>query len=184
MSKMSANLSQVIDGCLHGKRKSQKQLYELYYPFAYTVCRKYAKNRQEAEEIINNGFLKIFNKLETYEPSLKFENWARRIFINAAIDYFRKFKSYRITEGEDVDSGAENRGVAPTILQQLTTEEILACTAQLPPSYLLVFNLYVVDGFTHTEISKKLNISIGTSKSNLSKARQKLQQLLRQLYDL
>lgn len=179
----SDRLEKIIQGCLRKKRKSQKQLYELYYRFGFATCRRYARNKEEAEEMVNNGFLKLFLNIDKYDPNLKFESWARRIFINVAIDYYRKYANDFTGDHLDLDKTTGMLPeVKPEVLEKLSNGVILKCVAQLPPSYRIAFNLYVVDGYSHPEIAEMLQISVGSSKSNLSKARAKLKTILAELY--
>jgi len=181
--KQSKRLENILFGCVRKKRNSQKQLYELYYRFGFSICRRYAKNMEETEEMVNNGFLKIFLNIDKFNPDLKFENWARRIFINTAIDYYRKYANDFSENHLSVDeSTALLPRVEPDILEKLSGDEILNCIARLPPSYRIAFNLSVVEGYSHPEIADMLQISVGTSKSNLSKARRKLKIIIAELY--
>ncbi len=139
------------------------------------VCLRYSRTREEAVEIANDGFIKIFKKLDRYSKGLSFKGWLRRIMINSAIDYFRKnekhYHSLDISHG-NYEATNEN------VLDQLAEEDIIAAIQRLPPSYRMVFNLFVIEGFKHEEIANQLNISVGTSKSNLAIARNKLQKTL------
>lgn len=139
------------------------------------VCLRYSRTREEAIEILNDGFVKIFTKLNKYTKGLSFKGWLRKIMINVAIDYFRRNeKHYR---GVDI-SYVRYEEVSASALDQLSEKEIIEAVQQLPPSYRMVFNLYVIEGYKHEEIAQQLNISIGTSKSNLAVARNKLQKKL------
>ena len=141
------------------------------------VCLRYSRTREEAIEIVNDGFVKIFSKLDKYSKGLSFKGWLRKIMIHSAIDYFRRnekhYHSLDISYAHyQDDPSTEN------ILDQLSVEEIMKAIQCLPPSYRMVFNLYAVEGFKHEEIANQLNISVGTSKSNLSIARDKLKRIL------
>ena len=139
------------------------------------ICLRYSKNRDEAVEILNDGYLKVFTQLDKYTFGLSFKGWIRRIMINSAIDYFRKNEKH--SNMMDI-SYAQFSTTNETALDKLSAEEIIEAVQDLPPSYRIVFNLYVIEGFKHEEIASKLNISVGTSKSNLSIARNKLQKVL------
>ena len=140
-----------------------------------SICLRYARTREEAIEVVNDGFIKIFNKLDHYSKGLSFHGWMRKIMINSAIDYYRKnekhYNSLDISHGQ-YEIASEN------ILDKLSAEDIIAAIQLLPPSYRMVFNLYVIEGYKHEEIANQLNISVGTTKSNLSIARNKLQKML------
>ena len=139
------------------------------------VCLRYSRTRDEAIEILNDGFLKIFAKLEKYSQGLSFRGWLRKIMINSAIDYFRRNEKHHHTM--DI-SHAKYELTNVNILDELSEVEIIVAIQQLPPSYRMVFNLFVIEGYKHEEIANMLNISVGTSKSNLSISRIKLQKML------
>jgi len=170
-------LYKLLDSCQKGNRRSQDELYKLYYAYSMSVCLRYSKTREEAIEIINDGFLKIFTKLDKYTKGLSFKGWLRRVMVNSAIDYFRKNEKHYQTV--DISYAKEESNVA-TIVDQLSEQEILSAIQELPPSYRTVFNLFVIEGFKHHEIATKLEIREGTSKSNLSFARAKLKKILTQ----
>jgi RNA polymerase sigma-70 factor (ECF subfamily) len=139
------------------------------------VCLRYSRTREEAVEIVNDGFIKIFTKLDKYSKGLSFKGWLRRVMINSSIDYFRKnekhYHSLDISHGH-YETAHDN------ILDKLAEEDIIAAIQRLPPSYRMVFNLFIIEGYKHEEIANQLNISVGTSKSNLAIARNKLQKIL------
>ncbi len=139
------------------------------------ICLRYSRTREEAVEIVNDGFIKIFTKLDRYSKGLSFKGWLRKVMINSAIDYFRKNEKHY--NSLDISHG-QYEVASETILDKLAAEEIIAAIQRLPPSYRMVFNLYVIEGFKHDEIANQLNISSGTSKSNLAIARSKLQKIL------
>lgn len=166
-------LNKMIDGCLNGNRESQKMLYEHFFGYAMSICLRYSRSREESREILNDGFMKVFMRLATRDVNASFKSWLRRIMINAAIDHYRKnSKHYQL---KDVDESIAwiSSGEADA-LHELSYEELIAMVQALSPAYRAVFNLYVIDGYTHEEIASQLDISIGTSKSNLFKAREHL----------
>ncbi len=172
----------LLKACIEKNRESQKKLYSIFFEYASGICLRYANNEEDAIEVMNDGFLKIFTELKKFEckhdnPIAAFKAWLKKIMIYTAIDNYRKNKKHnQLTELNDevlmVASGDE------TNLDKLSFKEIIACVQKLPPAYKTVFSLYVLDGFTHDEISKQLGIAIGTSKSNLSKARVHLQKMI------
>jgi len=167
------HLNKMIEGCLRGNRESQKMLYEHFYGYAMSICLRYSKSREESREILNDGFMKVFMRLGTRDANASFKSWLRRVMINAAIDHYRKnSKHYQL---KDVDESATwiSSGEADA-LHDLSYEELIALVQELSPAYRAAFNLYVIDGYTHEEIASQLNISVGTSKSNLFKAREHL----------
>jgi RNA polymerase sigma-70 factor, ECF subfamily len=170
------NIQHLIEGCIEGDRNAQRKLYEYYYGKMMAICLRYSINRDDAVEILNSGFLKIFNKINTYKPnSGNFESWIKRIMINTAIDRYRKeIKKKRTIELEHARE-VNSQSVA---FDKMNVDDILKAVQKLTPVYRSVFNLFVIDGFSHKEIAEKLNISEGASKSNLSKARRNLKNML------
>lgn len=178
---MKDSLITIINACKKGKKESQVQLYRDYYNYAISITLRYSKTRPEAEEIANDGFVKVFQNLGKYDPKYPFQSWLRRIMINSSIDYFRKHKKHY----NQLDiTYAKTSSVSPAAISRLSEEEILNCVKTLSPAYRMVFNLFVVEGFSHKDIAEQLGVSIGTSKSNLAKARSKLKQLLKHNYQL
>lgn len=170
----------MIDGCLKNQRLSQLKLYEHYFSYGMGICLRFSKNREEAEEILNDGFFKVFRKIHQFKTGQPFEPWLRKILIRTAIDYFRKHHrnvpdaiSY---EGDWVGS------ISNEAIPQLAYQELIVYLQHLTPAYRMVFNLFAVEGMTHAEIAKELGINIGTSKSNLAKARKKLQEMMASSY--
>jgi RNA polymerase sigma factor (sigma-70 family) len=146
-----------------------------YYPYAMGVCLRYSRSADEAVEILNDGFIKIFSKLSLYSRGLSFKGWLRKIMINSAIDYFRR--NERHYQSLDI-SHVQDESLSESALDMLSAEEIISFIQRLPPSYRMVFNLYAIEGYHHEEIANKLNITVGTSKSNLAIARNKLKKML------
>ncbi|MFL5774337.1 MAG: RNA polymerase sigma factor [Flavisolibacter sp.] len=167
--------SDLIDGCIRGDRKMQYELYQRFAPKMYGVCLRYAGKAEEAEDILQEGFIKVFNKMSSYRGEGSFEGWIRRIFVNTAIEHFRK-KTYLqpITETEE----ASVEGKYLSVLDKLAEKDIIQLVQQLSPGYRTVFNMYVIEGYTHRQIAEALNISEGTSKSQLSRAKMILQDLV------
>ncbi len=177
-------LEHIIQGCIKANRDSQKQLYKLYYSFSMGICMRYSTNYTEAEEIVNDSFLKIFKKVADFEPShqsfeASFVGWIKQIFIHTAIDHYRKNnKAHTISLLDDSHIELTENSASP--IDHMSYKEILELVQMLSPTYRTVFNLFVLDGYKHEEISKELNISVGTSKSNLAKARINIQKMLQQ----
>lgn len=177
--KLNNTLHQLPDdlrtACIRGETAGQKKLYYGFYGFAMGICLRYAQNRDEAVEILNDGFYKVLTRLERYDPDKPFLPWLARIMTNTAIDHYRSEMRHPITS--DI-SEMEIYGAEPVINSKLNYEDLIALIQELPHGYRTVFNLYAIDGYTHEEIAGQLGISIGTSKSNLFKARQKLRAML------
>ncbi|HVE61071.1 MAG TPA: sigma-70 family RNA polymerase sigma factor [Chitinophagaceae bacterium] len=175
-------LSYHIRECALYKRESQKKIYSSFYGYAMSICDRYTNNYEDAVETVNDGFLKIFREIVHYKPAYNnvvssFTGWLRKIMINTAIDHFRKNQKFRfVVELDDnmvnFSSGFED------VIDKISTGEIIKAIKLLSPACRTVFNLYVIEGFTHDEIANKLGISSGTSKSNLFKAKKQLQKLL------
>ena len=150
-------------------------MYREFYPYAIGICLRYSRTRDEATEILNDGFLKIFTKLDHYTKGLSFTGWLRKVMINCAIDYYRRNEKHY--HALDI-SHVQYEAVSETALDALSAEEIIAAVQKLPPSYRMVFNLFVIEGYKHEEIANMVGISVGTSKSNLAVAREKLKKML------
>jgi RNA polymerase sigma-70 factor (ECF subfamily) len=172
--------SDLIEGCIQGNRKMQYELYERFSPKMYGVCLRYAANAEEAEDILQEGFIKVFRKINTYRGDGSFEGWIRRIFVNTAIEQFRK-KAYLQPITEREESTIEGKYVS--VLDNLAEKDIIKLIQQLSPGYRTVFNMYVIEGYTHKQIADVLNISEGTSKSQLSRAKLILQELVKKYLD-
>lgn len=166
-------LEQLINGCRRGDRDAQRKLYEFFHGKMMGICMRYANCRDEAAVILNTGFFKVFKKIDKYDAEQgQIEAWISRIMINTAIDHYRK----EIRKGRTVEiSDARFEQQQPMAVDQLNAEDILKLVQQLTPAYRAVFNLYAIEGYSHKEIADQLGISEGTSKSNLAKARKKLQ---------
>lgn len=164
-----------IQACINNERWAQKHLYEHHYSLMMTVCRRFANCEEDALDILHEGFIKVFRNISLYNTGTSLSAWIRRIIINTAIDYYRK-ELRRKTE--DI-SMANHIGVHDAdAVSQLSAEEILKALQQLTLSYRSVFNLYVIEGYSHKEIAEALGITESTSRSNLVKARTKLRQIL------
>jgi RNA polymerase sigma-70 factor (ECF subfamily) len=170
------DLRSVLEGCKAGRASAQKQLFEQYYGLARSISMRYAGNRDEVDEMLNDGFLKVFAKIDQYNPDQSFDAWFRTLVVRTCIDYYRKNNSkFSFIDIQDAPYLEHNDG----LIEKLTAEEILELVQKLPASYRTVFSLYVVEGFSHAEIAEMLGINEGTSRSNLSKARLKLQEWIK-----
>jgi RNA polymerase sigma-70 factor (ECF subfamily) len=175
-------LKAIIDGCLQNDRRSQEQLFKLFYGKMLPVCIRYVSDRDTAQEVLQEGFIKIFEKLGAFDHKGSFEGWIRRIVANTAIDAIRKSKKdpYRTDNDNDFKIGAEDLMVDREEMETLELKAQVAMEAvqKLSPAYRAVFNLYVLEEYSHKEIGAILGISEGTSKSNLAKAKMNLQKIL------
>lgn len=175
--KLTDDLNDILDGCVHGQRNAQEKLYRMLSARMFGVCMRYCRDYNEAKDVLQDGFIKVFENIKKFEHRGSFEGWVRRIIVNTAIEKFRKSKPETLYD--KLPDIAEYEDNDPEI--EVTHEELLNLVQELPPQYRLVFNLYVFEEMTHKEISNMLSISEGTSKSNLSRARGILQQKLKAL---
>ncbi|TXF85241.1 RNA polymerase sigma factor [Neolewinella aurantiaca] len=169
------NEQQFIAALVKGDRAAQKVLYETYYGQLMSVCQRYAGSEDEAMDLLHESFIKIFKKIGRYESGTALLAWMRRITVNTAIDQYRRNARRRT---EDLDNAYALSSDAPDVFAQFGAREILAAVQKLPPTYRTIFNLYVVEGYSHREIGEQLKITESTSRSNLVKARGKLQKVL------
>lgn len=171
----------LIQGCLKDDRRMQEELYQRFSPRMYAVCLRYAGNADEAQDVLQDGFIKIFKKMDSFRGEGSFEGWMRRVFVNTAIEHFRR-KRYLMPVTEKEENTLE--GKYTSVLDDLGAKDILALVQELSPGYRTVFNMYVVEGYTHREIADMLGISEGTSKSQLSRAKVILQDMVRNHIDI
>jgi RNA polymerase sigma-70 factor (ECF subfamily) len=169
---------QLLDGCLAGHRQSQQQLYSKYHRKFLALCLRYAESRETAEDILQDAFVRIFTKLDTFRRDGSLEGWMRRIVVNTAIGYYRKQLRSALTV--QLEHTAPITTNEPSPLQKLQAQDLLAAVQQLPIGCRVVFNLYAIEGYAHQEIADQLGISIGTTKSQLHRARHLLQARLTQ----
>ncbi|HWC54805.1 MAG TPA: RNA polymerase sigma factor [Chitinophagaceae bacterium] len=171
-----------VGACALNSRESQKILYSSFYGYAMAICDRYTNNQEDAVEILNDGFLKVFREIHHYKPAYadvvsSFKGWLRKIMVYTAIDHFRKNKKHQVVSDLD-DVVYQVTAESEDAVDKLSYEEIIRAIQDLSPAYRTVFNLFVIEGLSHDEIAEKLEISTGTSKSNLSKARKQLQKIL------
>ena len=172
----------IIDGCLSEDRKFQKLFYERFYGAMMTVCLRYATDREEARDILHEGFIKLFTNLPKFQRGTNLGGWVRRIMVNTAIDCYRK--TAKIPPSMEINTALHESDTSTDILSNISADEILKLVQTLSPAYRTVFNMYVIDGYSHKEIGEMLGVSEGTSKSNLAKARFKLQKMVLDLYQV
>ncbi len=172
-----------VEGCIKGDRKCQEMIFRLLYGKMKGVCLRYAANEDAAEDFLQEGFIKVFEKIADFNMQGSFEGWVRRIMVNNAIDQIRRVKHQLISIDQhemqigDADNNMEEMDDEQYYLD-ITPQQILVAMQELSPAYRTVFNLYVMENYSHQEIADQLGISIGTSKSNLSKARMNLKRIL------
>ncbi|MBN2480749.1 MAG: RNA polymerase sigma factor [Bacteroidales bacterium] len=165
---MSEGLNKIVRGCQQGHSGAQRELYDYFKSRMFGICLRYTGNYDDAQDVLQEGFLKVFGKIHQFEFKGSFEGWIRKIMVNTALEKYRSH--YRMAHIEDniPDEPYEQQSGIPIDIGQ---HELLRYIQELPPKYRSVFNLYAIEGFSHKEISEMLKISEGTSKSNLSRAR-------------
>lgn len=173
-------LPSIIKGCKKQDALAQKELYDLFAGKLFGVCLRYSNNYNDAQDILQEGFVKIFHKIEQFSNKGAFEGWMRRIMVNTALEKYRSRLNHVIPE-ENM-SKYDDVEQYDNINEELTHKELLKLVQELSPKYRVVFNLYAIEGYSHKEISKQLNITEGTSKSNLSRARAILQEKVTKYY--
>jgi len=173
-------LNNIIQGCLKGDRKSQERLYILFSNRMFGLCLQYADNYDDASDIMQEGFIKVFRKLDQFSGKGSFEGWIRRIMINTALERYRsQLHMYPLTE----QVMKQNDMVYEEVLEKLTAADLIKLVQELPPRYRMVFNLFAIEGYSHKEIAGMMGITTGTSKSNLSRARDILQEKVKNYFD-
>ena len=173
------DLKNIINDCASGNSKAQEALYTMFAPKMYGVCLRYAKDASEAEDNMHEGFVKVFTNIKKFRHEGSFEGWIRRIMVNVSLLKFRKQNTLYPVEDVGI---FETQNVSEDILDRITANELLSVIQELTPRYRMVFNLYVLEGMNHQEISEQMGISVGTSKSNLARARNILKRKVMKLY--
>lgn len=161
---------QLIKDCLKGDAKAQKRFYDLYAPRMYGVCLRYAKDADTAKDYLQEAFIRVYNHLEQYRFEGSLEGWVRRVVVNTALEKLRKNDVLKNAKELEVLKGSTSHLATP--VDQLSEQELVALIQTLPPGFRMVFNLFAIEGYSHHEIGKMLNISEGTSKSQFARARQ------------
>jgi RNA polymerase sigma-70 factor (ECF subfamily) len=173
-------LKDIIKGCLSGERRSQEKLYKLFSSRMFGVCLQYSNDYDDAKDILQEGFIKVFSKLEQFDERGSFEGWVRKIMINTALEKYRShLHLYPLTE-KDMK---KEEMVYEEVFERLSANDLVKLVQELPPRYRMVFNLYAIEGYAHKEISEMLGISVGTSKSNLARARGIMQEKVKRYYN-
>ena len=169
----------LITACINRERKAEYELYKMTYSYLMSICFRYTRSREDAEAKLNVGFLKILKNLDKYRPGIPFKTWIRKIMINILIDEFRKEKKHHENiKYVDEYSATGDHSEQNAVLSRMNVDEIHAMITQLPPMSQKVFNLYVIDGFSHEEIGGMLDMLEGTSKWHLNFSRNKLKEML------
>lgn len=174
------NERDIISACVRKERWAQQVLYEEFFSTLMAICLRYTNNEDEAMDLLHESFIKIYRNISKYKAGTSLGAWMRRITINTAIDYYRRNVRRRT---ENIDQAFDIKSQDADAISQFTEQEILAAVQKLTPAYRTVFNLYVIEGYSHKEIAKSLKITESTSRSNLVKARVKLQKMLKEPYE-
>ena len=169
----------IIDKCRKGDRSAQKKLYDYLAPKMFAVCLRYMGDRMPAEDILQDGFITLFSKLDSYSGEGSFDGWARKIFVNTALMSLRKTDALKLSD--DLEEAGNLSSDISTQIQNIGYKEIMKIVMKLPDGYRTVFNMFVVEGFSHKEIAQALNISEVTSRSQLQRARMILQEKIKKL---
>lgn len=171
------DIQEVIAGCVRGEKRAQDKLYKRFSSLLFGICLRYTKNRMEAQDVLQDVFVKIFNNIQSYHNDGSFEGWLRRIAVNTSITNYRKNLKHAYQSDVD-DLLKTHQGPAYSEDLEFTAEEMMLCINKLPQGYRTVFNLYVVEGYMHKEIGDLLGVDVNTSKSQLSRAKTYLQKEL------
>lgn len=167
--------AQMIEGCKQGDRAAQHKLYKLYASKMFAVCNRYASDRMDAEDILQEGFVKVFTSIGKYLPIGPFGAWVKTIMVNTAIQHYRKNKRSII---ENFETMPDHGAVDPGVIDRMSSIEVLDLVKKLPEGYRQIFNLYAIEGYKHYEIGEMLGISEGTSKSQYARAKKSLQEMI------
>lgn len=168
---------QLVAGCKRGDAQARRVLYEQYAPAMLSLCVRYVHDRETARDLLQDGFVKVFTKIETYSAKGPLGAWIRRVFVTTALEYLRKYDALRSSVPlDEYEEQVEDPDAS--VLDRLSADDLLACVSRLPEGYRTVFNLYALEGYTHKEIASLLHIEEITSRSQFSRARKALQEMV------
>ena len=167
----------LVKGCLKGDQLYQKTLFDKFSPRMLGIAERYSKNSDEAHDILQETFIKVFNNLNKYKHNGSLEGWVRKICVNSSLDYLRRTRKLKLNDDvEELEYKLESQQT--NVLQDLAAEDLMGILNELPEGYKAVFNLFVIDGYSHKEIAEQLEISVNTSKSQFSRARALLRKII------
>lgn len=169
-------IENLVEKCKAGERKAQEMLYKQFASKMMGVCLRYATDRMEAEDMLQNGFIRMFQKIGDYRGEGSFEGWVRRIMVHSAIEYYRKH--HKMMQVVAVEEGEADSAVNPVAVANLDAKDLMRLIQNLSPGYRMVFNLYAIEGYSHREIAAIVGITEGASKSQLSRARSILKEMI------
>ena len=174
LKKGISDEQQLIAGCIEGKPRAQKELFEQYASVMLSVCVRYVNDRETAKDILQDGFIKLYSKIDTYSGTGSFAGWIRRIFVTTALEYLRQNDALKQSASiEEYSNSIVDEKI--TVLDKISADDLLDCISRLPEGYRTVFNLYAIEGYSHSEIAGMLGISESTSRSQYMRARNILQ---------
>lgn len=176
------NEQEIIEGCLRGDRKMQKMLYEKHASTMFAICLRYTKDRDEAADVLQDGFIKVYTKIDQFSREHSFEGWMKRIFVNTALTHYKlNLKHYKNEDIDDVNESDIKDFEPNTDKCEYSREELLGVVQNLSEGYRMVFNLFAIEGYRHKEIAEMLGIDENTSKSQFHRARKLIQQKLKEI---
>lgn len=182
LDKRITDEQEIIAGCINKEPWAQKTLYELHAPAMMSVCVRYVSNKETARDLLQDGFIKLFTKIDTFSGEGSFAGWVRRIFVTTALEFLRKTDALKQSTNIDEISNYIER-VDESVLDKISADDLLICVSELPNGYRTVFNLYAIEGYTHAEIAEILNINENTSRSQFMRARKILQKNVLSIID-
>ena len=171
-------LEQLVPACRSGDRKAQKRLFDLLAPKMMVLCLRYVGDRSVAEDLLQDGFISLFSRLDSYSGAGSFEGWARRIFVNTALMHLRKTDALKLSD--DIEEARKLFTEEATPVQKMGYRELMALIARLPADARTIFNMYVIEGYSHKEIAQTLGLNEATSRSKLQRARLRLQEMIKE----
>ncbi|MDR2917729.1 MAG: sigma-70 family RNA polymerase sigma factor [Tannerella sp.] len=171
---------EIINACVRGESWARKKVYEMYAPTMMSLCIRYVGDRETARDLLQDGFIKVFTKINTYSNKGVFAGWMHRVFVTTALEYLRKTDALR-SAVDIADYNEQLKDVDVSVLDQLSADDLMNCVNKLPPGYRAVFNMYAIEGFSHNEIAEALGISVATSKTQFLRARNSLQKSVKLL---
>lgn len=173
----------IIQACIEGKSWAQRAVYDKYAASMMAVCMRYVADRETAQDLLQEGFIKVFTKINSFSGTGVFAGWVRRIFVTTALEHLRRADVLKFSESIDT-TDAHLTHVESSVVDQLTAQELMNCVARLPEGYRTVFNMYVIEGYSHAEIAEILNISEVTSRTQFMRARKILQKEVELLFKM
>lgn len=167
---------ELIDKCLQGDQRAHKELFDKFSRKMMSVCMRYIQDREQAEDVLQDGFVKVFTHLKSFKRQGSFEGWIRRTMVNTALDHLRKAKNMHIDA--DISEAEFLAGEDEKVVGKMRVEELMRLISEMPPGYRTVFNMYAIEGYSHQEIADELGVTESTSKTQFRKARNYLMNII------